>query len=49
MVKLGITLIVGAAAIFFYSCARGGYEAGLSYAVGVVTGALSGSGITLLL
>lgn len=45
---LGISLVVGAVAVFLYSCFRGGYEADVSYGVGVATGALLASGILLL-
>lgn len=44
----GISLIIGAVAVFLYSCFQGGYEADISYLVGVVTGALLASGILLL-
>lgn len=48
MLILGISLIVGAAVLFLYSCFRGGYEAGVSYLIGIITGALLGSGVVLL-
>lgn len=46
---LGIGLAVGAVAVFIGCCARGGiYDSWRSYCIGVLTGALLGSGIALL-